>query len=173
MGLLALTMVFSLAACFGQHASEGESFFYVPTLKQVDPQGGVVRNAFLCGEELVYEVYYDGNGASPARYTYYVQDLMQMDAEPRRTSFGCTAGWTGINDMTRDADGNCPGRMLEREVKTETIYKEPVNCTEHPFCQKQFYYTVHYWEFSCNECGHVSREWTSIKNHPPLHSNHN
>lgn len=106
MRLLFLTMVFSLAACSGQHAREAESFFYVPTLKQVDPQGGVVRNVFLCGEELVYEVYYDGNGASPARYTYYIQNLMQMDAEPRRISFGFPAGWMGINDMTRDDDGN-------------------------------------------------------------------
>ncbi len=89
----------------------------------------------------------------------------------------CTVGSKTANAMEARylacPDGNCPGRMLEREVKTETVYKEPVNCTEHPFCQKQFYYTVHYWEFSCNECGHVSREWTSIKNHPPLHSNHN
>ena len=49
----------SLMACTSHRGGENISSDYAPTLRQIDAQGGLVQGAYLCGEELVYEVYFE------------------------------------------------------------------------------------------------------------------
>ena len=56
-GIVIIFLFMCLTACSGGKASQDDSQEpgYVSTISQVDLQGKVVRNAYLCGEELVYQ----------------------------------------------------------------------------------------------------------------------
>lgn len=103
--LLHICIAVGFFACSGRRETE-ETYGYVPAVRQVDAQGGVVRDAFLCGDELVYKVYYDGEGMQPARDDYYTLSLTEEDAEAVRIPFRFPAGRTRVADITGDDDGN-------------------------------------------------------------------
>lgn len=103
--LLHICIAVGFFACSGRRETE-ETYGYVPAVRQVDAQGGGVRDAFLCGDELVYKVYYDGEGMQPARDDYYTLSLTEEDAEAVRIPFRFPAGRTRVADITGDDDGN-------------------------------------------------------------------
>lgn len=105
-GILAGIIVLCLTACPGQQAEESGSFYYVPTLRQVDAQGGIVRGAFLCGEELVYEIVLAEDGINPVRYEYYALPLLGEENGGRPIPFQFPGRWTIICDITKDNNGN-------------------------------------------------------------------
>ncbi len=99
--LLHICIAVGFFACSGRRETE-ETYGYVPAVRQVDAQGGVVRDAFLCGDELVYKVYYDGEGMQPARDDYYTLSLTEEDAEAVRIPFRFPAGRTVLLAMNPD-----------------------------------------------------------------------
>lgn len=105
-GILAGVITFCLTACSGQQAEESGSLYCVSTLRQADAQGGLVRGAYLCGEELVYAVYFDGDGILPAREEYYVLPLLGEKDGGRRIFFQFPDERTHILGIARGDDGN-------------------------------------------------------------------
>lgn len=104
--VLTIIMFPLLIACSSQQVEESSSLSYIPISRHVDSQGGLVRGAFLCGEELVYGIYYNGIGTRSARCEYYALSLTQEDAEARPIPFQFPGGRTTIRDITKDNDGN-------------------------------------------------------------------
>ncbi len=106
MGILASVTAFCLTACQGSQTGESAPYSYIPTLRQVDAKGGIVRGAYLCGDELVYEILYEAVRDKPYRYEYYALPLMLESTESTQIHFQFPIGETIISDITKDDAGN-------------------------------------------------------------------
>lgn len=104
--LILYAITAGLTACSGRQTGENGLYSYVPTLRQVDAQGGIVRGAYLCGEELVYEIYFTGDGILPTRNEYYALPLCGEKDESRRIPFQLPDEMTSISDIAKGDDGN-------------------------------------------------------------------
>ena len=104
--LILYAITAGLTACSGRQTGENGLYSYVPTLRQVDAQGGIVRGAYLCGEELVYEIYFTGDGILPTRNEYYALPLCGEEDESRRIPFQFPDEMTSISDIAKGDDGN-------------------------------------------------------------------
>ncbi len=118
-GVLAVTLALCLTACRGR-IEEYSPYSYYPTLRQVDAQGGIVRRTYLCGEELVYAVYFDGDEILSAREEYYVLPLMGEKDGSRRIFFQFPDERTRISGIARGDDGNYYVLGSSEEFVTET-----------------------------------------------------
>ncbi len=130
LGVLAGIAALHLTACSGRQTEEGGSYSYVPALRQVDARGGLVRGAYLCGDELVYEVYFEEageNGISSVREEYYVLPLLGEEKESRRIPFQFPSEWTSVSDIAGGDDGKycILGMDEEFAVATEGNAKSP------------------------------------------------
>ncbi len=99
----------SLMACTSHRGGENISSDYAPTLRQIDAQGGLVQGAYLCGEELVYEVYFEEieeNGILSARKEYYVLPLLGEKNGSRQIYFQFPGEWTRVSGIVRGDNGN-------------------------------------------------------------------
>ena len=104
--LILYAITAGLTACSGRQTGENGLYSYVPTLRQVDAQGGIVRGAYLCGEELVYEIYFTEDGILPTRNEYYALPLCGEKDESRRIPFQFPDEMTSISDIAKGDDGN-------------------------------------------------------------------
>ncbi len=107
--IILYAVISSLMACSGHYTGDNVSFEYVPTLQQIDAQGGVVRGAYLCDEELVYEVYFEEvevNGILSARKEYYVLPLLGEKNGSRQICFQFPSEWTRVSGIVRGDNGN-------------------------------------------------------------------
>lgn len=106
-GIGIMFLCLCLTACSGGEASREDSQEpgYVSTISRVDPQGKVVSRAFLCGEELVYEVVPMLENGSFGRSEYYMLPVLELDAEPKKLDLQISNRWE-LTDLKKGADGN-------------------------------------------------------------------
>lgn len=106
-GIRIMFLCLCLTACSGGEASREDSqeAGYVSTISRVDLQGKVISRAFLCGEELVYEVVPMLENGSVGRSEYYILPVLEPDAEPKKLDLPISGRW-GLTDLKKGADGN-------------------------------------------------------------------